>query len=572
MKRLLLIICCLMSAPQHLYAENFQDSFNHATELFKNGNYSGATAEYQKTVSINPQCQQAFFNLGLIMIQEDKFDKAIEYLKQALEIDPEYTKAHLYLGMSYQKKEQYAAAQEEFATVLKAQPNNYDAIVNTARCYVAQNKFDNAIPLYKKAIGFNHQDRSVLLEFANTLNMNNNTDEALAMYKNLAQQTPNNPSVLYNIAYTLKKLGRLEEAFPYYQKVLTLDPNHSEAHFSLGLAYLITGDFEHGWPEYEWRWKRSHQMERRNLTKPQWDGQDIRGKTILLHAEQGLGDTLQFVRYGRMLSEMGATVVAAVQPALVTLLRECPYLQTVVNMFGQLPAHDIQIPMLSVPLVVKTTMQTVPSTVPYLYAKPELVEYWKEKLSHDKNFKVGICWQGNSNYSTQFLRTVVAAKSIKLARLAPLFGVPGVSIYNLQKITGEDQLTQLPATIQLKTFEGDFDDSHGRFMDTAAVMKNLDLVISVDTSTAHLAGGLGVPVWIFMPEPCDWRWLLKRTDTPWYPNMRLFRQPTPGDWDSTIATVAQELALAANNKNNANGLHSVNPYQELIPMIQLDTF
>jgi hypothetical protein len=244
------------------------------------------------------------------------------------------------------------------------------------------------------------------------------------------------------------------------------------------------------------------------------------------------------------------------------------------------------------PYLCTTTRATTPTPIPYLHAREDLVELWREKLAesdyahdglrrdlsdyaheglyrdmsafaqeklqrdssdsaqvlrrdsfthHTRRFRVGICWQGNPNYSTQFLRSVVAAKSITLTKLLPLFAVPGVSFYNLQKMTGEEQLKLLPEGTPLISFGEDFDKDHGRFMDTAAVMKNLDLMITVDTGTAHLSAGLGVPTWTFIPEPPDWRWMLKCDDTPWYPNMRLFRQPSIGDWETTIATVCSEL-------------------------------
>jgi hypothetical protein len=198
------------------------------------------------------------------------------------------------------------------------------------------------------------------------------------------------------------------------------------------------------------------------------------------------------------------------------------------------------------PYLCKITRETTPTPIPYLFADEKLVELWHEKLATDTNFKVGICWQGNPNYSTQFLRSVVAAKSITLTKLLPLFAVPGVSFYNLQKMTGEEQLKLLPEGTPLISFGEDFDKDHGRFMDTAAVMKNLDLMITVDTGTAHISAALGVPTWTFIPEPPDWRWMLTCTDTPWYPNMRLFRQPSIGDWETTIALVCHELeALVA---------------------------
>jgi hypothetical protein len=204
------------------------------------------------------------------------------------------------------------------------------------------------------------------------------------------------------------------------------------------------------------------------------------------------------------------------------------------------PTFDVHAPLVSLPAILHTTQQTVPADIPYLFADPQLVEQWRQKLAPDKNFKVGICWQGNPNYSTHFLRVAVAAKSCSAAKFAPLAYVPGVTLYSLQRETGVEQLARgIP--FPLVTFGPEFDRDNGRFMDTAALMQNLDLIITIDTSIAHLAAGLGKPVWILIPNPPDWRWMRDRTDSPWYPNMRLFRQTTALDWDSVIQTVADQL-------------------------------
>jgi len=196
---------------------------------------------------------------------------------------------------------------------------------------------------------------------------------------------------------------------------------------------------------------------------------------------------------------------------------------------------------MSLPLYFNTKKDTIPASIPYIYADQKLVEEWHDKLAHDKNFKIGICWQGNAHYSTQFLRRAVAAKSCHASTFAPLASIEGISLYSLQKMNGHEQLSNLPDGLIINDFGPDFDESHGRFMDTAAVMKNLDLVITIDTSISHFAGALGVPVWILLPHPADWRWMLDTNDTPWYPNARLFRQPKLGDWKSAIEQVTLEL-------------------------------
>jgi tetratricopeptide (TPR) repeat protein len=540
----------MMLADSSMQPATFDFHFNEANNRFREGKTQEAIVEYKKAIELNPQCQQAYLNLGLAYVQDQKWDEAISCFENAIRIDPQYIKAHIHLGICFQNKDKTTEAVACFRKAYALNEHSHDAMIQLARTLCLQSQFDESIQLYRKALKQQPKDTALLLELGNTLNMNNNIEEALSCYQNLLELIPDNVSVLYNIAYTLKKLGRIDEAFPVYQKVLKLDPSHGEAHFSLGLAYLAQGDFDNGWPEYEWRWQRGQQAPR-NLSKPQWDGSDLHGKTLLLHAEQGLGDTFQFIRYARITKEKGARVVAAVQPALIQLLSLCSYIDKVVSLFEPLPQFDFQIPMLTVPYVLKTNINTVPAQIPYLFADEKLTEYWQDQLSRlpKNNLKVGICWQGNSGYSTHFLRTTVAAKSIKLAKLLPLLKTNNVTFINLQKTTGEDQLTAVNTPENFIIFNDDFDNSHGRFMDTAAVIKNLDLMITVDTSMAHLSAGLGCPTWVFMPEPADWRWMLKRTDTPWYPNMRLFRQSAAGDWESVISTVALELQKLVEKRN-----------------------
>ena len=366
------------------------------------------------------------------------------------------------------------------------------------------------------------------------------------------RERPHEGGILYNTAYTLKKCGRIKEAMPYYEAALKRNPNHAEAHFSLGLAYLITGDFKQGWAEYEWRWQRNSQLSPRDFSQPMWNGEPLNGKTILLHAEQGLGDTFQFVRYAKLIKEQygGIVLFASQRPLHTFVTRCCPYIDKVVTLDAIPKTFDVHAPLLSLPYILKSEEDTIPKEIPYIFPDQALTEFWRKRLSKDTHLKVGICWQGNSKYSTPFLRSVVAAKSIQMNKFSHLAFVPGVTFYSLQRETGTDQLKSMSTDFELVTFEEDFDKSHGRFMDTAAVIKNLDLVITVDTSIAHLSAAIGTPVWTFLPEPPDWRWMLNRPDTPWYPNMRLFRQTKQGDWDSVMLKVRNELNELAKTKTS----------------------
>ena len=368
--------------------------------------------------------------------------------------------------------------------------------------------------------------------------------EALALFEQLHKMSPSNTAIRYNIAYTLKAMGRVKEAIPLYQKVIAEKPDHEYAHYGLSQAYLATGDYKNGWPEFEWR--LVHQSSR---VKKSIDPSRFRGKKIVLGAEFGLGDTMQFIRYVKLLKKHGATVIVQTHKPLVPLFSLCDYIDQVIPDGNPLPRADIYMPLLSLPFVFKTTVETVPVDIPYLYADEKLQKVWQKKISDDKNFKIGICWQGKH---LDFLdNNPLCTRAVPLSFFSALNTIPGVSLYSLQKTCGMEQLKKLPKNMTIKTFDN-FDATNGRYMDTAALMTQLDLIISVDTSVVHLAGALGKPVWILIPYNAAWHWMQKRTDSPWYPTVRLFRQPKPHDWDSVMVTIVQELRKVINEKKQKN--------------------
>lgn len=527
--------------------KDFQKEFQTANGFFSKGQHDKAIKSYRRLLRSRQDSPEVYFNLGATYMQIKQYADAISALESALKLKSDYPKAAYLLGKAYEKLEKIPHAKLMYLRTLQGEPNHFDATVSLAKLYSEENHFDDAIEMYRKAGELQPKNIQVLLDFANILNANHRAEEALEKYYQLLDIIPNNSTVLYNIAYTLKQLNRLQESLPYYHRVLEINPNHVEAHFSYGLALLLTGNkhpenWTLGWAEYEWRWQRSDRGSFRRYQQPRWTGQDLHGKTLFIWAEQGLGDTFEFVRYAHVAKTMGAhKVIVAVQNAVYNIIKMCPYIDQVIGLNESAPFFDYHVPMLSMPYFTKTKLNNAPNEVPYLFADPTLVDEWKENLKEDTNFKIGICWQGNPNYPTQFSRIASAAKSMTVTQFLPLMEMQGISVYSLQKTTGTDQLNDLPADAPLIVFDGDFDESTGRFMDTAAVMKNLDLIITIDTSICHLAAGLGVPTWNLLPNPPDWRWMLDCDNTPWYPNMRLFRQPTPGDWANVIQNVITEL-------------------------------
>jgi len=379
-----------------------------------------------------------------------------------------------------------------------------------------------------------------MIELANILNILGQYNEALGLYLNALEINPNLHVALYNFGFILKKLGRIQESIAIQKKIIELKPDYANSHFSLSLSYLTLGNFKQGWQEYEWRWATYNESPKK-FDCPVWNGSNPAGKTILLYAEQGFGDTFQFIRYAKVLKEKGATIILQTQNALATLFEQCPYIDTVIKRTDPAPTADFHIALMSLPFLCKTKLASIPADIPYLYADQTLVNYWRKKLANDSHFKIGLCWQGNMQYPTASLRRSVAEKSISVDHFRPVSQLPGVSLYSLQKINGTKQLDTLDDAFVIQIFGPDFDKSNGRFMDTAAIMKNLDLIITVDTAIAHLAGALGTPVWVLLPQPADWRWMLERTDSPWYPTMHLFRQNKSGNWKALIEQMVQKL-------------------------------
>lgn len=430
-----------------------------------------------------------------------------------------------------------------YKKALELNPHDFTTLYATASLCRDLELCAEAAALYSQAMELEPKNLQLILDAANMFNILDELDITLQLYKKILDIKPYALEVLYNYGYTLKKKGLVHEAIGIYNRILTMRSDYAHPHFSLALAYLSLGNLEQGWKEYEWRWK-AYNEEPKKFDQPTWQGQDLQGKTILLYAEQGLGDSFQFIRYAKLLKSMGANIIFEAQKPLKKILSLCPYLDTVMVAGEPIPSFDYQLPLMSCPLVFNTTLDTVPHEIPYLYADKSLTEQWNDKLKHDTHLKIGICWQGNAQYSTLFLRKTVAAKSLHVRHFIPLTQIPGITVYSLQKINGTDQLQELNG-LPIKTFDESFDKFHGRFMDTAAVIKNLDLVITIDTSIGHLAAGLGTPTWILLPAPPDWRWIGCNSEyknkTPWYPNVRLFTQPKVGDWESVINQVVIAL-------------------------------
>lgn len=415
-------------------------------------------------------------------------------------------------------------------SILKADPGHFYALHLASAIALKRSQFDACITLATQALAAAPGHTEVLANRGAALRRANRIDEALADYDRALASGTATPSLLVNRGIALAALNRHAEAIAQYDRAIALDPRHASAYFHRGLSRLVTGDLAGGFADNEWRWAGSEtQGPPRQLPGRRWTGaEDVKGATVLLYAEQGLGDTIQFSRYATMLKARGARVVLEVHPPLKQLLSSVAGVDQIMGLGQALPRFDYHCALLSAPLAFCTTLETIPRGHRYVTAAPEAIAHWEMKDSAPRR-RVGFAWSGS--------RTLVndLNRSIALATMRPLFDLVPTPV-SLQKDVRESDRAALAGARLLQLPE-----ALGNFADTAAFMENLDLVITVDTSVAHLAGALGKPVWVLLPFSPDWRWLLDRDDSPWYPTARLFRQPRIGDWQAVIDRVAGEL-------------------------------
>jgi hypothetical protein len=357
--------------------------------------------------------------------------------------------------------------------------------------------------------------------------------KAAACFEKLLTRHPNHAEAHNSLGHLLIQLGRHREAIASFARAIALEPDNANAHFNLALALLTVGELEAGWREYEWRFRTEGLKASRSIyPQPHWDGvESLAGKTINVYTEQGLGDSIMFVRYAPMLAAQGATVIAGLLPQAKVLATEIDGV-TPVAPGDPLPRFDIQCPLLSLPYLLKTRLETIPANVPYIRPRADRVAIWRDRLPRDGRLTVGVVWAGGKDFKGDHNR------SIALQRFQSLFDAPGMRFVGLQRELREGDAERLRQWPDVMHFGEQLTD----FADTAAIISMLDLVISVDTSVAHLAGAMARPVWILLPIVPDFRWLLDRSDSPWYPTARLFRQPRLGDWESVLAHVRAALA------------------------------
>jgi len=476
---------------------------------------------------------RALLDQAVTLHGQGRLDEAARFYEQVLAVQPNFMDARHMLGVVRAQQNRHKEAHDLIAPVVAANPNDALALANFGNVLAALERREEAVAHYDRSLALNPGYASAWFFRGNMLQILLRYGEARQSYDRFLALVPAGAEGWNNRGTSLQSLGRIEEALESIRRALNLDPAMAEAQLNRGFCHLLMQDFANGLPLLEWRKRMPEPMEARDYSLPLWNGtQDINGKTLFAYSEQGLGDTIQYYRYIRYAHARGAKLILSVPDQLIALFsRAVPQAQLIG--WGQVPpAFDFHVPLASIALAVGMRVETIPVADHYLSAEPERVARWKERLG-DHGFRIGIAWQGNQ------LILGSEGKAFPVSALEGISRLPGVRLIGLQKNAGSDQLDGLPPGMTVERY--DFDDGPDAFLDTAAIMKNCDLVITADSAPAHLAGALGVPAWVALKFVPDWRWFLGRADCPWYPSLRLFRQAAPNDWSSVFAAMRVEL-------------------------------
>ena len=455
---------------------------------------------YRMALLLDPNVPDAYIGLGVLLAGHRHYLEACELFRQAISIAPHSAQSHSNLGNAQRELGQVELAEASLKKAIELDPDYVSAHHNLGKLYSDLGELKQAAEHYRKAMSLE----------------------------------PDNASSQVGLGSVFALQGDFDQAEDCFQQALKVDPKMAQAHFNLSLIHLVRGNLHEGFREYEYRWQTSR-FSPISLPQPMWNGDTMPGKTLLIQCEQGLGDTLQFCRYVHLVKQRVGRVVFQAQRSIVPLLRNCHGFDGLIAEGEEPPNFDFQSPLLSLPRIMGTTLNTLPVNVPYLSADPVRVDKWEKILGPKVGIRIGIAWRGNPSHQCD------KERSIPLAAFQSLAEIEGVTLVSLQKAQGSDEVLAMRDRFALVDFGCELDSHGGAFLDTAAIMKNLDLVVTVDSAPAHLAGALGVPVWLVLSFVADWRWLLDRQDSPWYPTMRLFRQSTAGDWQDVFCRLADQL-------------------------------
>ncbi|HEX7932304.1 MAG TPA: tetratricopeptide repeat protein [Paraburkholderia sp.] len=498
------------------------------------GHLDEATICYDQALQLQPDFADARNNFGVALQAQGALNEAVEQYRLAIASNPALVDAHLNLGAALGKLNRFAEALACYRNTLALDPNSAEAHFNSGNAHNAQREHEAAVASFERAIALRPDYAEAHVNLGSAIGKRGDYAGAEAHYRR-AVALNSNPTNLVCLGGSLGAQGRLDEEETFYRDALARDPHYADAHQNLAWLLLKRGDFARGWAEFALRWRKSDYDALAVPGVAEWRGEPLEGRRLLVVGEQGFGDHFQFLRYARVLQERGATVDVCTREPLRSLAERMPGVH---RAFSGKPEgeYDFWVPMMSVPSCVGTELSSIPANLPYMFADTAKIEAWRERLnaSGGGERKIGFVWAGSATFGNDRYR------SMSLAHLHPLADVKNVRWYALQKGPAHAQLARAPQPLR----EHDFIDELHDFEETAALIMNLDLVISVDTAVAHLAGALGKPVWLLLPANSDWRWLESRSDSPWYPGMRLFRQKVLGEWAELVGEVVSELERA----------------------------
>lgn len=504
------------------------------------GHLKEALASLERALALQPHNPAIHANRGNVLADLGRTSEAMQSFDKALVLEPRNAGALRARG-KLRLNTNTALALDDYAAALQIEPQDFSANFERGLGLVLLERHAEALACFERALALRPDSAEVLNNRGVALVRLDRGAEAVASFRAALASNPRSSQALINGANTLSTLEHTDEALQWFDRALQLQPHDPELAWGKGRLLLSLGKFEAGWPLYESRLQLTYLRPlQRHAELPQWHGESIAGKTLLVHAEQGLGDTLQFCRFVPGLEALGARVIFELQPALVKLMRTLALSGEIIASGETLPPFDLRVPLLSLPLRLGVRLEDIPATVPYLHADAARTEAWRQRLAQRPGLKVGIAWQGNLETEKQ---GGFAGRSFPLAAAAPLAQVPGVTLISLQKGAPSEQLHQ--AGFGVLELTDPYETGAEEVSDTAALMQALDLIITSDTLTAHLAGALALPVWLMLAASADWRWLRHRQDSPWYPTMKVYRQSGAGQWRALFErTAAMLLPLA----------------------------
>jgi Flp pilus assembly protein TadD len=510
---------------------------DRARALHASGQLTAAEGLYRQLLDSGALAPMVLPLLTAVYQATSRPEEALACCRRLVAIEPENARAHYNLAVVLLARNQVDEAIASFRRATALAPSLAEAFNNLGVALVSQNRWDEAAAAYRKALRLRPDYVEALYNLARPLLHLDEVEEAVACCRHALALRPDHADAHYRLGLALSEENLLDEAVASYERALALRPNDAEAHLGLALALLRLGRYDEAWPHYEWRTQRGRDQ-KTERPGPSWSGSDLRGQTILLWSEQGVGDTLQLVRYVSLVRRQAGRVIVRCPRALTSLVGRVEGVDEAVSDVDPLPSFDVQASLASLPAIFRTSLETIPARVPYIHCQAEAIEFARSRIATARGFKLGIAWQGSLANPRD------RARSIPLAHFSGLAETPGIELFSFQYGPGREQLEEFRSQWPIVDLGDDLSD----FERTAALMGEMDLIVTCDSAPAHLAGARGLRVWVALPFSADWRWLLDRRDSPWYPSMRLFRQPERGDWVGVFREIQAAVAkLAAEN-------------------------